>query len=215
MNFRGHFYGIESFNTKSARAMGKGMEGERLKEGLIEIRKDFENDGTNLYRGTISLITGLPFEDVASLDKTSQWLVDNWQGQNFVMNLLEISIHEWVKPSKLSVDYKKYGYVDLDGIQEKSVVSTVEKGGYASIEDFDGMMRWKNEYMDIYEADNIVKKFVKLKDDYEFRIQTYRLASRFKNAKTVQQRLDIIPKNNEIALCETSVDNYINRKLSI
>lgn len=55
----GNFFGIESFNHKSARAIGKGLHPDRVKERLNWVR--------NKWRGKVStgvgLIIGLPYDD--------------------------------------------------------------------------------------------------------------------------------------------------------
>ena len=38
----GHFYGIESFNHKSAKAIGKGMHPDKVKQGLIDVKNYFK-----------------------------------------------------------------------------------------------------------------------------------------------------------------------------
>lgn len=207
MNVRGHFYGIESFNTASAKAVGKGMDGERLKDGLLEIRRDFENDGVGLYRGNISLIAGLPYESVDSLNNTIDWLVKNWQGQAAQMHPLVIYVNDLIKPSKFSLDYKKYGYSEKKILSDDSVSSS---NYYLDKE----TLRWKNEYMDEDIANTVTDKLLDLKDKNDFRLQGFKLAGRFLDTKTLQERLALRSLKFQNYKFK-SLDTYINKKLNL
>lgn len=110
MNFYGHFYGVETFNRDSGKSIKKGMDPDKLKQGLTECRDYFQRASGDLYRGSISLIFGLPYETTESLDSTLQWLTDNWADQSVRANILSIVAGELDRPSKLSLDYQKYGY---------------------------------------------------------------------------------------------------------
>jgi radical SAM superfamily enzyme YgiQ (UPF0313 family) len=77
MNFRGHYYGIESFNRPSAKSIGKGMDSDKLKQGLIDVKKYFETTGNGFYRGTIGLIVGLPYDTKETLELSRDWMIDN------------------------------------------------------------------------------------------------------------------------------------------
>lgn len=64
----GNFFGIESFNHKSARAIGKGLHPDRVKERLKWVRKKWEGK----VNTGVGLIIGLPYDD----DKYFQELWD-------------------------------------------------------------------------------------------------------------------------------------------
>lgn len=116
LGLRGHFYGIESFNTASARTIGKGMDGQRLKQGLIAIRNYFKTTGNGMYRGNIGLILGLPYETYENIYQTMVWLENNWQGESFDVHSLAIPRSEsyFLKSSKLSTSYKQWGYHEIE-----------------------------------------------------------------------------------------------------
>lgn len=106
----GHFYGVESFNPETTKAIGKGNP-DKVKEGILEARKYFKTHGRQLYRGAISLIAGLPYETKQSLTDTFHWLKNNWQGESFIAWALEIPLtYQEDILSRLSLDYPKYGY---------------------------------------------------------------------------------------------------------
>ena len=56
-----HYYGIETFNHETGKIIGKGMHPDKIKEGLLRTR-DYFNKHLGLYRGTVSLVYGLPKE---------------------------------------------------------------------------------------------------------------------------------------------------------
>jgi radical SAM superfamily enzyme YgiQ (UPF0313 family) len=55
----GNFFGIESFNWKSAKAIGKGLHPDRVKERLIWVREKWHGK----VNTGIGLIIGLPYDD--------------------------------------------------------------------------------------------------------------------------------------------------------
>jgi radical SAM superfamily enzyme YgiQ (UPF0313 family) len=69
MGFLGHYYGVETFNQVSAKAIGKGMNPERLKTGLVDLKNYFIENSDNKYRGSIGMIIGLPGETESKLDE--------------------------------------------------------------------------------------------------------------------------------------------------
>jgi hypothetical protein len=77
MGFWGHFYGIESLNHASAKSIGKGLQTEKMKQGLLDARKYFETNNSGRYRATGSFICGLPYET-----PETYWDGINWWRKN-------------------------------------------------------------------------------------------------------------------------------------
>ena len=146
MNFRGHYYGVESFNYQSAKAVGKGMKSERLKEGLVEVKNYFKQNGNGLYRGTIGLIIGLPYESKEDIVKTREWLLSNWVGESVFIWPLIIPDKELEVKSKM-FDHTKYGYTVM------SDKTTVDNS--LTVLNNEGMY-WQNEHMNVVEAYSLV-----------------------------------------------------------
>jgi hypothetical protein len=88
LGFGGQYYGIESFNHKSAKTVGKGMRAEKIQAGLLEY-KNYMKDKL-FYRGTISLIVGLPYETIESMQESKEWLLNNWTDQSFLSYPLDV-----------------------------------------------------------------------------------------------------------------------------
>lgn len=103
-------FGIETFNPESAKAIGKGMHPDKIKNGLKWM---IENSDIQLGA---SFIAGLPYETKDSLKDMCDWLRDPdaplHQKQLLVLN---VPRSEGMKDkSKLMIDPDKYGYKDLD-----------------------------------------------------------------------------------------------------
>lgn len=209
MNFLGHYYGIESFNTKSAQAVGKGMSGERLKQGLLEARKFFESNKNQLYRGQISLIAGLPYETVDTLNSTKQWLIENWQGQTFSMFELVMPAGEGVKPSKMTMEYKKFGYEIVNESPKFDPNTPVRPGSYGTDD-----LNWKNPNMDYQQAIDITKEFVAMKQHYDFRPGAFTLGQKLKNVPEVERRVALLQHEFENSR-NKDIGSYIEKKLDI
>jgi radical SAM superfamily enzyme YgiQ (UPF0313 family) len=221
MNLRGHYYGIESFNHRTAKSVGKGMHPDRVKQGLIDIRKYFESTG--LYRGTISIIVGLPHEDVNSLKQTRQWLLDNWKSQSLLAWALSIPENEIDIQSKFS-DYTKYGYSKMT---EEEILNTNFDDSRKNLNDVHkDSLRWKNEYMNYVQAKNTVNE---LFNNNEFdllmdnKFDNFELANIMHGSKTLKQRFE--GKTSRLAdsattymasvVRDSKIDAYKERKLSI
>ena len=159
MGFLGHFYGIETFNEKSGKIIGKGMHPDRVKEGLIEIKKFFNEHRNKKFRAIIALIAGLPHETTESLENTRQWIKKNWLDQVVMTSVLEIgNLEKEYRPSELALDYKKYGYrkIKEDSPKIKEAFESMIK--HSSF----GSIAWENDNMDIIQAYNWHQQIDKL-----------------------------------------------------
>ena len=114
MQFNGQFYGIESFHRPSAAAIGKGMEPAKIQQAILDT-KDYFMKHNGYYRGTISLIAGLPHETEETLNETKKWCDEHWRTNHLGFTPLFItSTHNNVKQSTLSSSYEKQGYTLVD-----------------------------------------------------------------------------------------------------
>lgn len=83
MGFWAHYYGIETYNEKAGRVIGKGMDRDRMKQGLIDI-KDYFWKEVGRYRSTTSLIVGLPYETEESFFEGLDWHLENFPKENII-----------------------------------------------------------------------------------------------------------------------------------
>ena len=127
LGFMSHFYGVESLTHAAAKSIGKGMDSERLKDGLLKFKEwAYKNNG--FYVAFMSLIAGLPNETYDTLTDQVEWLRKNWYDQFSVMGVLQIHMPNATSQYKdvakdlgnvslIERDPKSYGY-DLTGPAE-------------------------------------------------------------------------------------------------
>jgi hypothetical protein len=165
MNFLGQYYGIESFNRDAARIVGKGMDPEKIKQGLIDIKNYYHSNGTKLYRGSISLIIGLAKENRESLDNTIRWLTENWSGESFSPFVLEVPIGSFDTKSSISSNYQSYGYrLMKDSDVKRSANLNV---GYVRRETAlsEDCLKWEHDDLNIVEATQIQDEWLEVRDN--------------------------------------------------
>jgi radical SAM superfamily enzyme YgiQ (UPF0313 family) len=158
LGFAGHFYGVETGNKATGKAIGKGMDPDKLLNGILDIKKYFKKHNNNLYRGIIALIVGLPHETVETQEKTIQWIIDNWQEEAVQISSLTIPIND--KTDTLSTFSKTWStyYTDL-GVDKE----------------YPGYLQWKSPNMDIWQADDIVTKAEERFSKLDFRANPFML----------------------------------------
>jgi len=217
MGFNGHYYGIESFNTPSARAIGKGMESEKLLAGLLDAKDYIEKTNGKIYRATIGLIVGLPYETEITLERTKQWLIDNWQGQNFIPWPLEIyNPYSGVENlSSISMNFEKYGYKHIDTKKEFNGGTLTEK--YSPLGE---RFYWDNGIMDYGRAQELSEQIRSLENDYDFRFTPFDMQgmhianSELSLEELLQRKTDQLKHWDSIDRLK-HVKEYINKKLSL
>jgi hypothetical protein len=112
MGMQSAFLGIETLNSKSARAVGKNSDPESVKR-TIESMRAVMGDRCNLHA---SFIAGLPHETEETVDQWMTWvherhdLIDTFNIQPLNLNKTDTN---W--PSEITRDPEKYGYVTEPG----------------------------------------------------------------------------------------------------
>jgi hypothetical protein len=147
-----HYYGIETFNKRAGTAIGKGMDGDKLKELLFSTRGYF-NKHLGLYRGTAGMIAGLPYETIEDMKASNKWFVDNWSDQNWMWWSLSIYRERGIL-SAFGEDLAKFGYseisdADKDINREKTITRPINE------------IIWKSNITNIYECADLVSEFQK------------------------------------------------------
>ena len=136
LGFTNHFYGIESLHHPSAKAVGKGMDSGKLKEGLLRF-KEYIMKNHDFYAGHISLIAGLPHETEKTLDEGNAWLKKYWKDNFTAIGILSINLPLYVgkyahvakKLATISLiddNPESYGY-KIDGEIRKSGLWITDK----------------------------------------------------------------------------------------
>lgn len=221
MNVYGQFYGVESFNQKTAKAIKKGMDRGKMKDGLLMVKEYFEKN-SNKYRGNISLIVGAPYETKQSLDNSLDWLVDNWKTQSFTAYPLGIPIYG--RQSILSDTYESQEYqeVSLSELYNKHDKKTVDKVYQKNNIVKDNKLlekkwlMWKNKQMDVVEAFKIHDKMYDVMRKEKFKKSTFAVAEFSGKESTIEDKLKLDVnavkkfRNEELAW----VEDYKSLKLS-
>lgn len=155
----GHYYGVETFNHETGKIIGKGLDPEKNKY-LATLVRDTFNKNLGVYRGTISMIVGLPKESKDSIFAGALWLKNTWKNQSFDYYPLTISKKQQqdVSVAKLSAfgeDFSKYGY--------KEMIDS-EKFGIEFPENYYGDHRgavvlWENDHINFIEATTLANNF--------------------------------------------------------
>lgn len=160
MGFFGHFYGIETMNYESAKVIGKGMNIDKLKQGLLDARKFFKSKGP--YRGAMGIVVGLPHETIESQMNTFEWLEDNWQGEAVHPWPLDIQKSELTDvTSKMGQDYKKYGYRESTEMPDPPPPETLFFGNpEGRANQAISHVIWENDNMNLKTASKMVDDFM-------------------------------------------------------
>ena len=210
MNLLAHYYGIESLNYESAKAIGKGMHSEKIKDGLVEVKEFFESNGSRRYRGTIGLIVGLPYETEETMESSINWLKNNWHSQAINSYVLEIPLGAVDNKSNFSLEYEKYGYKEHKNLteDEKSIIHNFQNREHDNVRVGNEYLIWKNKDLTMVKS---IEIFNKIKALYpEFKINNFGLFEltelNFNLKRKEHLDLDFYP-NNLIA-------NYKIKKLN-
>lgn len=212
MNFLGHHYGVESFNYEAVKSVGKGMHPDKIKHGILDVKHYFETHGSKRYRTLLTFILGLPGETAEDLDATTQWVMDNWQGQAWTPFVLEIPIGELNRMSKMSLDYSKYGYREYKGKSENIA--------YQHARVSNELLIWENDHLNYFEAYKIFEAMIEKRNNLNnnFTLAPWDLAM-IGLPGDVTNRLSLhnsYLKNKEVdAVREQFVANYKFSKLSL
>jgi len=103
---RSAFFGIESFHPQASMAVGKGWNGKKGKDFLLELKDKWKDDIT----WQLSFIVGLPGESKEHLQETFNWCVDNKMKCWHYHPLGLSTMYEDEVKSKFERESEKYGY---------------------------------------------------------------------------------------------------------
>jgi hypothetical protein len=97
---RSVFFGIETLKHSAGKIVGKGMDPEKVKKGLLEFRKKYPD--VLVY---VSMIGGLPTENLEEMEESFQFLTKEAKVHNVTWSPLFIN-----SGSDMSMHSEKYGY---------------------------------------------------------------------------------------------------------
>jgi hypothetical protein len=205
-----HQYGIETFNHKTGKTVGKGLHPDVMKETLIETKNKFI-DALGIYRGTLSFVYGLPYETKDTIMDAQDWILENWSSESvtpYPLLLSDSSEGEiGYNTSKLLDNYEEYGYEIIDH-QEP-----LEIDGFSS--GIGKAVYWKNPNMELNEAISLSGNLnEKMKGTS--RLTNWNVMNTM--AKTIEESFEIVAYSDEHIKSIDKIVNhhrsYVEKKLS-
>ena len=172
LGFLGHSMGIETFNHAAGKLVRKGMDPDKLKEGLLEFQTYTDIHAPNRYRANIQMICGIPGESVKSWNESLEWLNTYWTRQSASAHILEVPDYDdtLTNQSRFTKELVSNGLIKLESRQNPgyevskdnagNVIfkSTTPRGGGVGSTRNDVVI-WKHDGMDWYQAETLVKEF--------------------------------------------------------
>jgi hypothetical protein len=137
---------------------------------------------------------------------THQWALDNWSDQSVRWFRLEIPASDLDKKSKMSLDYKKYGYQKIE-----ENIDYIPKGTY-SVSMGSDLLLWKNEHMDVFQATELEETLENL-NRQNFKLNCWELSGPNMPA-SLSERLEITYDEHRVLAKENKkIKRYIEQKL--
>ena len=172
LGFLGHSMGIETFNREAGKLVRKGMDPERLQEGLLEFQKYTDIHAPRRYRANIQMICGIPGESIDSWKDSLRWLNTNWNRQSASAHILEVPDYDetLTNQSRFTKELVSNGLGKTESRQNPgyevtkddngNVIfkSTTPRGGGVGSTRNDVVI-WKHDTMNWHEAERLVKDF--------------------------------------------------------
>jgi hypothetical protein len=172
LGFLGHSMGIETFNHAAGKLVRKGMDPDKLQQGLLEFQEYTDIHAPNRYRANIQMICGIPGESVESWNTSLEWLNTKWTRQSASAHILEVPDYDetLTNQSRFTKELVSNGLVKLEARQNPgyevtkdsrgNVVfkSTTPRGGGVGSTRNDVVI-WSHDTMDWYQAEALVQDF--------------------------------------------------------
>lgn len=216
-----HFYGIETFHPLAAKAIGKGMDPNRVKEGLLWIRSEFMKR-LGVYRGTTGMIAGLPYEPVESWHEGLKWMRDNWDSY-FYWGLHISTDQDNTTQSDFSVDAKKYGYTltknkeILEWARDKGFNNYIKTGRQNNKLD-NRVLVWESEWSNFKEATEFADAYIE-KDFMNMKVSNFDLTehmSKFDHKELLDFTMkDIYVTRGLNKIYAKQIDEYKKKKIGL
>ena len=172
LGFLGHSMGIETFNREAGKLVRKGMDPDKLQEGLLDFQTYTDIHAPRRYRANIQMICGIPGESQSSWNNSLQWLNTHWLRQSASAHILEVPDYDetLTNQSRFTKELVSNGLIKLEARQNPgyevskdsagNVIfkSTTPRGGGVGSTRNDVVI-WKHSDMDWYQAESLVKEF--------------------------------------------------------
>jgi radical SAM superfamily enzyme YgiQ (UPF0313 family) len=187
---RACYFGIETFNDRAGRAVGKGLGEKRIKKTLEDVRKAW---GTDVWTSA-GFIIGLPSESFASCDNTISWLLEKGSPIDF----FKIAPLIVFKPDQASSQ--------IFGQRADQLGYTLTEGRFFA--------RWKNSEMTFLDAIKYCENFYREVETRKWAYAHFCTYNRIKNLGYTfdAQMLDVMHSDLKVRQKET-IHRYLERAL--
>jgi radical SAM superfamily enzyme YgiQ (UPF0313 family) len=214
----GQYYGIETFNHRSGKIVGKGLDPNQVKEILLNIKSKFKNS-LSLYRGTISLISGLPYETIKDLENTHKWILENWKDQSWIMwNLGIPKPSKNIKPNGFTFDYEQYNFREMSSESIQREINKVpEDEQWRLPGETNPDVIWENENGNYFDFFKVARK-IDAESSATGMLNNYHVWGRLSLGIPLDRALSESysqPNPEAHHLLYTRTRNYIQKKLSL
>ena len=163
MGLRTHYYGIESFYQPAGKSIGKGINTDKLKEGLLEVQDFFRDKeaGRGDFKCTISLIVGLPYETKETFMAGVDWVLENMPGHSWSITPLYIAgpttSAMTTSPSEFDRTWKEEGLFREMTDEEMAAIDESDlnpKTAWNAINQVvkSNRLKWSHDTMNLWEA---------------------------------------------------------------
>jgi radical SAM superfamily enzyme YgiQ (UPF0313 family) len=228
MGLWSHFYGVETLNHEAGKFVGKGMNPDRLKAGMLKAKEWFEEQGK--YRVSISTIIGIPGETRETMMATKEWVKEHYQGQAFSFAPLMIMdgemMHMMTNPSEFDRTWRESGKFHelsqdyLDNLDWNELNPMNHEYARFLLQS-NGIAKWGHDTMNLWEA---IKIATEINQDVEltkqlspgiFYYHRYITTGKYKLEDMMKTFNEIEPFNvNDVLEQGKWINEYKNKKLN-
>jgi hypothetical protein len=132
LGVRSVYFGIESLNDLSTKAIGKGLSSERIKTTLYKCREEWGNE----VAIHTNFIVGLPHDTPSSVRSWAKWVLEESPADS----ALFYPLHLWLNPlakatvfqSEFALDAPKHGYTEYMGGWQTDVWNHIDAQSLAN-----------------------------------------------------------------------------------
>lgn len=172
LGFLGHSMGVETFNRDAGKLVRKGMDPDKLQQGLLDFQAYTDIHAPKRYRANIQMICGIPGETTESWHASLDWLNTNWLRQSASAHILEVPDYDesLTNQSRFTKELVSNGLFKLearpnpgyevsrDSKGNVKFTSTTPRGGGVGSTRND-IVIWSHADMDWYQAQGLVQEF--------------------------------------------------------
>lgn len=203
---KGVFFGIETLKESTSKNIGKGFSGDRLKNYLLDIRKQYPD-----LHVTASFILGLPDESLEEFKDNLQWMVDNNAADAIPIFALGIPVDNKVNYiSEFTRNWRSFGYEEMTE-EDLSKYKNFSFPWMGSVDAYvKHLVPWKNKYMNVVDANVYREDVLKTLEESTSQVGWWGFARAF-DSDDLRKHLHTIKSNYDFPAQIKSVEDFISK----